>query len=200
MPIGTSAPTLSCNVALPVDFIYFRAKAQLKAVHLEWATAREVNNRYFSIERSENGVHFYEIGMVPGKGNFAGVSAYSSLDNNPLYGTAYYRLKQVDYDSKFAYTNVVAVAYSSEEMLMSIFPNPVQEQQALQIKIYTPVGGEATLRIYNMLGVEKHNRIYRLTKGTQTLELNMAGYAAGLYVVHLQKGSFSKFQKIKVVR
>jgi hypothetical protein len=200
MPTGIREPTTICNVALPVDLIYFRAKAQLKAIHLQWATAREVSNNYFSIERSEDGVHFYEIGMVPGKGYFTGVSAYSLLDNNPLYGTAYYRIKQVDYDSKFAYTNVVAVAYSSEEMLISIFPNPVQEQQALQVKIYTPVGGEATLRIYNMVGDEKHNRKYSLTKGTQTLELNMAGYAAGLYVVHLQIGSFSKTQKIKVDR
>jgi hypothetical protein len=200
MPTGTREPTTSCNIALPVDFIYFRANSQLKAIHLQWATAREVNNNYFSIERSEDGVHFYEIGQVPGKGNFTGVSTYSSLDNNPLYGTAYYRIKQVDYDSKFAYTNVVAVAYSPEEMLMSIFPNPVQEQQALQVKIFTPVGGNATLRIYNMLGDEKYNRQYSLTKGTQTLELNMAGYAAGLYVVHLQIGSFSKTQKIKVVR
>jgi hypothetical protein len=200
MPTGIQEPTLLCNVALPVDFIYFRAKAQPKAIHLQWATAREVNNNYFALERSEDGVHFYEIGREIGKGNFSGVAVYSSLDHNPLYGTAYYRIKQVDYDSRFAYTNVVAVAYSSEEMLMSIFPNPVQEQQALQVKIYTPVGGEATLRIYDMLGVEKHHGKYSLTKGTQTLELHVAGYAAGLYVVQLQIGSFSRIQKIKVIR
>jgi hypothetical protein len=200
MPAGILDPRSGCITPTPVDFIYFKAKVQAKAVYLEWATAREVNNNYYSVERSDDGQHFYEIGQVSGKGNYVGVSAYTYQDTNPVYGTSYYRIKQVDYDEKFTHTHVVSVEYNTEEAMMSVFPNPAQEQQSLNVKVYTPVEANATLRIYTVLGHEMYNKQHHLRKGIQTLEINLAGYTAGVYIVHLQVGHQYKTQKVKVLK
>jgi hypothetical protein len=109
-------------------------------------------------------------------------------------------VKQVDYDGKFTYTHIVSVDYQTDQALMSVFPNPVSKDQQLSVRVYTPVGGEAIIRIYSVVGNEMYNRPHLLSKGTQSLELSMNGYAAGMYIVHLQIGDYYSTQKIKVVQ
>jgi hypothetical protein len=152
------------------------------------------------VERSDDGQLFYEIRQVSGKGNFSGISVYHYQDTNPVYGTAYYRIKQIDYDGKFTYTHVVSVEYNTEEAMISVFPNPAQQHQSLNVKVYTPVEGNATLRIYTVLGHEVYNKQHHLRKGIQTIELSLAGYTAGVYIVHLQIGHHYKTQKVKVLK
>jgi hypothetical protein len=137
---------------------------------------------------------------MTGKGNYVGVSIYTHQDNSPLYGIAYYRIKQIDYDGKFTYTHIVAVEYSSDEAVISIFPNPVGQDQQLNVKVYSPVESSAALQIYTVLGQQVHYKQYTLRKGTQSLELSMNGYPAGIYIVRIQIGSFYKTQKIEVLR
>lgn len=200
VPTGLLDPGSGCFTPTPVDYLYFKLQPQDNMVHLEWATAREKDNDYFSIERSENGKDFYEIARVSGKGTYNGVSTYTINDNNPLFGLSYYRIKQVDYDRKSAYTGIEPVRFSAGEMLLSVYPNPVQSQDNLNISIYSPLDGEATLRIYTLLGEEKYTATYGVTKGAQKLDLPMNNFSTGWYVIHLQIGNYYKVHKIKVVR
>jgi hypothetical protein len=200
VPTGLLDPGSGCFTPTPVDYLYFKLQPQDNMVHLEWATAREKDNDYFSIERSENGKDFYEIARVSGKGTYNGVSTYTINDNNPLFGLSYYRIKQVDYDRKSAYTGIEPVQFSAGEMLLSVYPNPVQSQDNLNISIYSPLDGEATLRIYTLLGEEKYTSTYGVTKGAQKLDLPMNNFSTGWYVIHLQIGNYYKVHKIKVVR
>lgn len=200
IPVGLLDPGSGCFTPTPVDYLYFKLQPQDNMVHLEWATAREKDNDYFSIERSENGKDFYEIARVSGKGTYSGVSTYTINDNNPLFGLSYYRIKQVDYDRKSAYTGIEPVRFSAGEMLLSVYPNPVQSQDNLNITLYSPIEGEATLRVYTLLGEEKYTATYGVTKGAQKLDLSMNNFTTGWYVIHLQIGNYYKVQKIKVVR
>ena len=118
---------------LPIELVYFKAKLDEKIVKLSWATASELNNDYFTIERSSDGIHFVEIIRQRGAGNNTFTLYYSDEDPNPLNGYNYYRLKQTDYDGHFTFSAVETVKYkvkSDEEpdiKIISVAPNPFIE-------------------------------------------------------------------------
>jgi hypothetical protein len=115
---------------LPVKLLYFNAKPSDKRVKLSWATASELNNAYFTIERSDDAQEFVELFSKPGAGNTTYAMYYVDVDENPLPGNSYYRLKQTDYDGHFTYSDIKAVKFNSEieeeteVKINSIFPNP----------------------------------------------------------------------------
>ncbi|MBK5284648.1 MAG: T9SS type A sorting domain-containing protein, partial [Bacteroidia bacterium] len=102
---------LTCSVVnpLPVELISFTGSNQGNRNVLEWATASEINNHYFAIERSHEGSQFAEIGIVKGNGNSTQIISYSFSDDQPVNGINYYRLKQVDYDGDYKYSQIIAV-------------------------------------------------------------------------------------------
>jgi hypothetical protein len=110
---------------LPVELIFFEANVVGRDVRLDWATATEKNNDYFAIERSSDGRNFREIGRVEGNGNNSDRLNYSFTENNPS-GTLFYRLKQVDFDGSFEYSEVRRVQVSLPKVVdATIFPNPM---------------------------------------------------------------------------
>jgi hypothetical protein len=94
---------------LPIELMFFTAETSNKGVNLNWATATEINNDFFTIERSLNGNNWEVIDYLTGAGNANYMIEYSFTDANPYQGVSYYRLKQTDYDGKFEYFAPVAV-------------------------------------------------------------------------------------------
>lgn len=92
--------------SLPVTFIDFIVKKSEKKLDLEFSTGSEVNNDYFAIERSAEGINFVEIGRIKGLGNTNFQHRYRFRDETPLIGENYYRIKQYDYDGKYMYSNI----------------------------------------------------------------------------------------------
>lgn len=115
--------------ALPVSLIDFTASVEQEStVVLNWRTASEVNNNYFTIERSSDCISFDKIALVAGSFNSSIEHSYSSIDHAPLQGTSYYRLRQTDYDGKTEVFNPVCVTkkkYIREKKELIISPNPV---------------------------------------------------------------------------
>ncbi|MFN7015112.1 MAG: hypothetical protein ACK4ON_12670, partial [Bacteroidia bacterium] len=97
---------------IPVELVSFRAVINKGSVELNWTTATEVNNRGFEIERNVNG-KFEVIGFVNGHGTTTNRQSYSFIDNNPGTGIVQYRLKQVDFNGTYSYSNVVEVDLST---------------------------------------------------------------------------------------
>lgn len=97
------------NIPLPITLIDFNAQAEKAQVKLTWKTALEINNNYFSIEKSADGINWSVVKNVPGAHNSNSVLSYESFDENPYSGTSYYRLKQTDLDGKFTYSGVKVV-------------------------------------------------------------------------------------------
>ena len=98
----------SCG-SLPIELAYFKGEAEGNVNVLDWMTATEENNDFIVIERSINNESFIEIGRVAGQGSTTDPTAYSFIDESPVFGTDYYRLKQVDYDESFSYSPVIAI-------------------------------------------------------------------------------------------
>lgn len=128
--------SLDSDSPLPVQLVDFRARVLNDAVELLWETASEIDNDYFTVERSLTGEQFISIGTVPGRGTTTRPHQYSLKDNNPINGTVYYRLKQTDYDGTFSYSKVIAVTYNGPSLaFINVFPNPVTSNElTLEIK------------------------------------------------------------------
>jgi len=112
-----------CNSA-PITLTYFQAKIDNKTTLLTWQTATETNNAGFEIQRSTDAINWEKIAWQDGQGTTTSPHTYTHRDENPLFGTSYYRLKQVDFDGAFEYTDIVQVNYEGRDI--SIFPNPVE--------------------------------------------------------------------------
>jgi hypothetical protein len=107
---GFTLPT-GCGflAPLPIELIDFQAEVKGRSIQLNWTTANEINNAYFDIEHSANGKIFNTIGQVKGSGTINTKQYYSFLSDNLLNGINYYRLKQVDFNGKTNYSNIISI-------------------------------------------------------------------------------------------
>ncbi len=114
---------------------------------LEWETATEINNDYFNIERSKDGLVWYEIDHIDGARNSSQTNHYNTIDENTYLGISYYRLKQTDFDGLYSYSEIISVNFDYQSNL-TFYPNPTEN--ILIIK------GDKTefeaLSIFNVLG------------------------------------------------
>ncbi|MGB0985116.1 MAG: T9SS type A sorting domain-containing protein, partial [Saprospiraceae bacterium] len=137
----------------------------------------ELNNEGFEIERlNSNNGKFESIGWKTGNGSTERLSTYKFTDYNDFKGVSYYRLKQIDFDGQFDYSNVVVIENRGEENPLMIFPNPVKNE--LNIR-----NGEGLATIYNLLG----QPVKQLSIDNQQLTLNVSDLTEGQYVLHIQK-------------
>ncbi|GEM_PF-5801101 len=113
------------DIALPIELTRFDAVAiDETQVHLFWQTASEVNNDYFTVERSTNGRNWQELMLVDGAGNSSSTLDYSVVDTAPYSGVSYYRLKQSDFDGQVSYSPIRRVNITDRFPSVRVYPNP----------------------------------------------------------------------------
>ncbi|MGD0710825.1 MAG: T9SS type A sorting domain-containing protein [Bacteroidales bacterium] len=146
----------SVNISspLPIELISFFAVCNGDKVNLNWATASETNNDYFTILRSKDGISFEEALRMNGAGNSNTILNYSATDYNPYDGISYYRLKQTDYNGNAASFNIVLVnCLTGSEPSVTIYPNPFSTHSTILISDASQFNNYQ-LEIYNVLGTE----------------------------------------------
>ena len=154
-----SAGTITCSDGsctdqigpsiLPIELTYFNVFSNKTHITLNWQTATELNNEYFTLERSADGVTYKIIGTVKGAGTSMSLINYSFTDTKPLNGVSYYRLTQTDYDGKFEVFSPVAVSYLNENEI-KISSNPSAKE--INISMNGEMG-KGVANIYNVIGV-----------------------------------------------
>jgi hypothetical protein len=111
---------------LPVELLSFSADQSAKIVKLKWTTLAEVNNHYFDVLRSSDGIKFEKIGRIKGSGTTNAISTYSLIDHEPLKGESFYQLKQVDFDGKSQFSQLIKVLFEGKiNPQLKLYPNPV---------------------------------------------------------------------------
>jgi hypothetical protein len=140
---------------LPIELLSFNAVFNGTTTDISWQTASEINNNYFTVERSIDGINFTTLSTIPSKalnGNSTSTLSYALNDPNTVSGVYYYRLKQTDFDFKYSYSNVVAVTITNNvEFSFDLAPNP-NDGVAMEGFITTPYDGMVTFKIYNIAG------------------------------------------------
>jgi hypothetical protein len=139
---------------LPVKLVYFKASLNNKYVDLSWTTASEINNDFFTVERSSDAMHFEEILKKQGAGNSTSTLYYTATDLNPITGYSYYRLKQTDYDGHFSYSKIETVDNKNKEeaelKITQISPIPFQDH--FQLFFNTKSKGIVEIQLTNSFG------------------------------------------------
>jgi len=193
-PSATYSGTIASG-ALPVEMVSFDASLTSKnQMNLNWQTASELNNRYFQVEHSTDARAFTPIGIVEGNGTTNELQSYSYIHNLPKFGHNYYRLKQVDYDGVFAYSNIVNINYRGKtgSPPLIIYPNPVFDELSLSNLSLD----DLELEVFNHLGQFQFKS--NLAEG-QTREMQLGELVDGTYFIRIKTESeylYEKFIKV----
>jgi hypothetical protein len=173
---------LSCSVPLPVELISFKGSNQGDHNLLEWFTATEKNNDYFSVERSTDGVNFLAIGIVDGAGNSNSLLNYSYSDPKEGEEITYYRLKQTDFNGQISYSDVVAInAARTNEALQLTINSPVTDH--LNYKVCCVHKGNAQVEVIDLSGRIVISLTVHVNEGYNKLTLDSKVLAEGLYIL-----------------
>ena len=167
---------------LPVELLYFEAKAvDNSEVELTWETATELNNDYFTVERSVSGTDWEYVGKVNGAGTSTDRRSYKLLDDEPYFGTSYYRLKQTDYDGTYAYSETRSV-YLKNSISLSIHPNPTKGTLTIQVEMED---GNDISMTYEIIGV-KGQILMEGTLTSPTNLMDLSSLSGGVYYLRVR--------------
>lgn len=175
---------------LPVEWLSFDVIAMPKYVVLNWTTASEKNNDRFEVERSIDGKIWEVIGIVKGNGTTSIPQQYSFIDENPVEGLAYYRIKQVDYDAQFEYSIIRSVTYESniQNYRVQWFPHPANT--SIRMISNSPI---QKIMIYDMMGrlIEQY-----VMNGVLQSDIVLSHLPSGNYVISFHANNAIQTDKL----
>lgn len=197
---GDGFAKASINLVLPIELLSFDAEAKENFVLVKWVTANEQGTDFYTVERSQNGMLFNDLKVVPGQGNSSTLQVYTTNDNDPLQGRSYYRLKWEDTKGKSKYSEIRSVIFdknNSKDFLL--FPNP-NDGSTVYLKLdgITP-NENIAISLTDIQG----KMIYQSNKPTLTSDrITMTlpkKLIKGSYVVHVVRNGESS-SKVLIVR
>ena len=198
---------------IPVELTGFTATANNGSVELNWTTATELNNSGFEVERSVDKNNFEKIGFVPGFGTTSEKRSYSFVDNKVSNGKYFYKLKQIDLDGSYKYSDIVEanvvqlLTYSLEQN----YPNPFNPTTKIKFTIPDVAlsgveGSLVSLKVYDVLGNEVATLVNEY-KPAGSYEVEFNGHSdggqnlsSGIYFYTLQSGSFFQTRKMILMK
>jgi len=190
---------------LPVELISFTANAKENKVELSWETETEVHNYGFEVERAsivgEGERLWNKLSFVEGHGNSNSPKSYQYMDKNPWGGSKFvYRLKQIDTDGEYEYSDEVEVELvPAKYELYQNYPNPFNPMT--NIKFSLPEDAKVSIKIYDILGAfvdELVNKDYQA--GYHKVEFNSSRYASGVYIYRLETKNFTNVKKMVLMK
>lgn len=185
---------------LPIELLGFHGQCKGDSVEVDWSTASEINSAYFILEKSIDGLKYDSITAIEAAGNSNSVKNYSFNDTQINDVVVYYRFKQVDFDGKFEYSDVIALhCLETDPFSYLIYPNPVGNM--LTISFTTNQSMNISYIIYDSKGAKVLNNNLSLINGVSKFYINTSGLAESVYMIQIyntnSKLFASKFIKIK---
>ena len=196
--------SLSVIPPLPVELTSFNASVINNSVVLNWITATELNNYGFEIERASYSAAlpvWENIGFVNGNGTTTSPNSYTFNDTKIITGKYLYRLKQIDNDGSFTYTNEIEIDFSLPDNyeLEQNYPNPFNPTTTIKYQI--PVSGIVTLTVFNTLGQEVMQLVNGLQQaGTHEVKFDGTNLTSGIYFYQLESGTFNQIRKLVLIK
>ena len=171
---------------LPVNLVSFEAEKDNGGNLITWTTASEINNDYFEVLRSDDGISYQVIAVVKGNGTSNQVNEYSAFDTRSINGVVYYKLKQVDYDGAYQHSKVVALYDEQKITLFKSGENSVS------------IMGEnlSSVQLFDMNGKLIYSTSLNQNSSSQTIYFDSVELAQGVYFVRVIKGNDALTEKI----
>jgi hypothetical protein len=172
---------------LPVTWLYYKGQNTKDGNLIQWATAAELNNEEFKIERSSNGKEFHVIYSINGKGTSNQAYYYSYLDSDVYNANFYYRIAQRDFDGTLSYSKTIYIR-SQNRATLHVFPNPVTS-----VINITNVSPNSIVQIYNSQG-----SLVKETNGKANYKISATNLKSGLYMIRILENNQENWRKIIV--
>jgi hypothetical protein len=195
----------SSFTTLPVLLTHFSANAGKNYnVDLHWETANELNSKHFIIERSTDGLSFKAIDQVTAAGNSSLPRNYSYSDKTPPSvgnGTIIYRLKQVDNDENFFYSDVVSTKLNMPKIFMGApIPNVLKKDQSTSLRVFVPSATMFQILLTDASGKKVFTTKYKANEGFNNITIATSGYnlATGTYFLYIQGGEIRQTERIMI--
>ncbi|MBS4036367.1 MAG: exo-alpha-sialidase [Ignavibacterium sp.] len=204
VPVHKRTVQLTVEEVIPVELISFNALADQNSVNLNWTTATELNNRGFEVERnikSQNQLEWVTVGFVEGRGTTTEAQNYNFIDRNIDAGSYLYRLKQMDFDGTYEYSQRVEVEILRplDYALEQNYPNPFNPSTTIKYSI--PQAGVVRIALYDVLGNEIKSIVdTQQDAGRYEVLLDASGLASGVYYYRIQSGEFNSTKKLILMK
>lgn len=149
-------------------------------MRLNWWTAAEINNDYFTIERSKDAINWEIINQINGAGNSSEINEYTVIDDNSYNGTTYYRLKQTDFNGSFSYSLIRSITTNAiDNNQLIIYPNPV-----LELITISGNRNELTqLQLFNLLVQDITSKASLISSTPTQLTIDLSNLGNGIYII-----------------
>jgi len=213
---GTTAKLQQINYPVPVELVSFTSTTNGNNATLNWSTSTETNNSGFSLERKQvyssqssvNNEEWKTVSFINGNGTTTETQSYSFIDNNLSSGKYLYRLKQIDFDGTFEYSNEVEVivAVPDQFELSQNYPNPFNPSTTISYTIANITlsgfeGSRVQLKVYDILGNEVVTLVDEFkSSGSYEVTFNASSLSSGIYFYQLKAGSFVETRKMILLR
>ncbi|MEQ8878378.1 MAG: T9SS type A sorting domain-containing protein, partial [Cyclobacteriaceae bacterium] len=175
------------SIPLPIELLEFEVFQEGENVIAKWTTVSELNNDFFTLERSTDGHNWVPINEIDGAGTTNQMKSYQTIDDQPMRGLTYYRLKQTDFDGQFSYSDVKMIEIEFIDAI-KIYPNPSNG-------IFNVSGvdsDEIIFSVYNILGQQVPFSINE----DQGIQLDVSNEPAGVYIIKVKDGNFTKTMQV----
>ena len=187
----------SAIIPLPLNLVTFKGSLQNGTTLLEWQTANEINTSNFTVERSTDGRNFQQIGTVAATGNAGVTNKYSYTDydvTRQSFSVVYYRLKVVDIDGSYTYSDIVTITLPFITSRVALFPNPAAHE--VNVTITTAIDGKVKWQLIDNAGrIVIHNSI-AAKKGNNNIVINLNRLSTGTYFLIVSGSDID--QKVKL--
>ncbi len=201
-PGNPTYPTTSgCKAPLtplPIELINFNVKYLNRLAKITWTTASEINNNYFTIERSIDAINFDELKKTPGAGNSVLTINYSTEDESPLMGINYYRLKQTDFDGNSSYSNIVSIDVENDDGFQIINSFNSIENSSLIVTVNCGINCLVNFELYDMTGRKVFSSNENFTGNNKNVSISTNHLSTGIYILKVYNGEKMISKKIKL--
>jgi hypothetical protein len=194
--LGSSTPWVLSNLQapLPIELLYFHARMQNNNVHLDWSTASEINNDYFEVQRSKDNVSFETIDVIKGAGNSTTELTYTGIDKNPFAGVSYYRLRQIDFDGKYSFSQTVAVRMNAAKNFDLLYASASAGR--VTVGFVSELSDAFRVRIIDVLGNEISNTTVHPSVGFNRIEIPSPLVTGAIYYLTISQSEFTESKKL----
>jgi Secretion system C-terminal sorting domain len=187
-----------CN-PVPVTLLSFTGKLVDKTAQLNWITTAELNFKGFVVEKSIDGNRFSAIGELPAKGNASATTNYQLIDPKPYPGNNYYRLKLVDRDGSFVYSDIVRLQTASKALAVGrIFPNPAKDN--LTLELIADKDQTVNILLFDAVGKTLRTEKVILAAGLREYQMNLGNLSGGTYIVKVTNSDGNVVSESKFVK
>jgi hypothetical protein len=169
---------------LPVSLLQFKGESKKNSVILRWETGSEVNNDFFTISKSPDGIKFGMIGILKGKGTTSENTKYSFIDNDPYEDAGFYQLSQTDYDGNTeTFPPIFLRSKQKRSVDLILFPNPFDKKLSLVIESEDNM--QATIQLYSSTGIRIFEKQYKVRSGSNSILIDTEKFSPGSYYLSM---------------